>query len=134
MSPSASSSLLQWFVDYFSNVNPSKDLSTNSGGDGGILGSIVYEMFGLGDAFGRVMVNNLKVKSFGLNNSGFRVNQRALNRGLSKTRNVSLPGAEPYPSTSSLPNRFLDHGFTAARALTLREVRRAYVDPSDLER
>jgi len=51
MSPEASSSLIQWFVDYFSN-NSQKDA---------ILGGIVYEMFGLGDSFGRVMLNNLKV-------------------------------------------------------------------------
>lgn len=50
MSPSHSSALLQWFAGYFS-----------SSQDGAALGSIVYEMFGLKDAFGRVMVNNLKV-------------------------------------------------------------------------
>ena len=47
MSPAHSSALLRWFSRYFSN--------------GAILGSVVYEMFGLDDAFGRVMVNNLKV-------------------------------------------------------------------------
>lgn len=51
MPPEASSSLIQWFVDYFSDNNK-KDA---------ILGGIVYEMFGLGDSFGRVMLNNLKV-------------------------------------------------------------------------
>lgn len=49
MSPEASSALFQWFVDY---------LST---GQQAILGSVVYEMFGLNDPFGRMMVNNLKV-------------------------------------------------------------------------
>jgi len=48
MSPAHSSALLRWFVDYFSKP-------------GVALGSIVYEMFGLEDAFGRVMLNNLKV-------------------------------------------------------------------------
>ena len=51
MAPEASSSLIQWFVDYFSG-NQREDA---------VLGGIVYEMFGLGDSFGRVMVNNLKV-------------------------------------------------------------------------
>jgi hypothetical protein len=50
MAPEASSSLIQWFVDYFSANNK-----------GAVLGSIVYEMFGLNDPFGRVMLNNLKV-------------------------------------------------------------------------
>lgn len=50
MSPAESSAVIQSFVDYFSQDQ------------GGILGSIVYEMFGLGDAFGRVMLNNLKVR------------------------------------------------------------------------
>jgi hypothetical protein len=52
MSPAASSAVLQWFLDYFSP-------------DGsGVLGSIVYEMFRLQDSFGRVMVDNLKVRCF----------------------------------------------------------------------
>ncbi|KAJ7280199.1 S-adenosyl-L-methionine-dependent methyltransferase [Mycena rebaudengoi] len=98
MSPAASSTLLQWFVDYFSPEG------------GGVLGSIVYEMFKLQDSFGRVMVNNLQA------------------------RNVSLPGAEPYPDLASLPGRFLNLGFTAARALTLKDIRKSYIAPAELER
>ena len=45
-----------------------------------------------------------------------------------------LPGAEPYPTKASLPTRFLKHGFTAAKALTLREIRRSYVHPAEQER
>jgi [phosphatase 2A protein]-leucine-carboxy methyltransferase len=50
MNPAASNALIRWFVDYFSTA-PS-----------GLLGSVVYEMFKLNDAFGRVMLNNLKVR------------------------------------------------------------------------
>lgn len=60
MSPSASSAILQWFVDYLSHPN---DPSSADPDDGTVLGSVVYEMFGLGDAFGRVMLNNLKASS-----------------------------------------------------------------------
>ncbi|KAJ7641548.1 S-adenosyl-L-methionine-dependent methyltransferase [Roridomyces roridus] len=77
---------------------------------GGALGSIVYEMFRLQDSFGRVMVENLKA------------------------RHVSLPGAEPYPDVKSLPGRFLNLGFTAASALTLKEIRKSYVSREELER
>jgi [phosphatase 2A protein]-leucine-carboxy methyltransferase len=56
MSPTASSMLVQWFVDYFSSLST----STTAAG-GGVLGSIVYEMFGLNDSFGKEMVRNLKV-------------------------------------------------------------------------
>lgn len=52
----------------------------------------------------------------------------------SKTRNVSLPGAEPYPTIESLPKRFLDNGFTTSRALNLREIRGSYIDPPELKR
>ena len=51
MSPQASEALVRWFVDYFSTS------STPT-----VLGSIVYEMFGLNDSFGKVMLNNLKVR------------------------------------------------------------------------
>lgn len=46
MTPTASCNLIKWFVDYFSGK--------------GALGAIVYEMFGLDDAFGRMMLSNLK--------------------------------------------------------------------------
>jgi hypothetical protein len=53
MSPEASSILIQWFVDFFS---PSTRTPLP-----GTLGCTVYEMFGLEDAFGQVMMNNLRV-------------------------------------------------------------------------
>lgn len=45
MERTASDALLRWFVEQ----------------SRGPVGAVVYEMFGLEDAFGRMMVNNLKV-------------------------------------------------------------------------
>ena len=50
MEPAASDAILRWFVEYFSETRAP-------------VGGIVYEMFGLGDAFGKVMVDNLKVST-----------------------------------------------------------------------
>jgi len=47
VAPEASQTLTQWFVDYFASSS--------------VLGAVVYEMFGLNDSFGTVMVENLKV-------------------------------------------------------------------------
>jgi [phosphatase 2A protein]-leucine-carboxy methyltransferase len=41
---------MQWFVDLFSQTSTP-----------GTMGGVVYEMFGLEDAFGQVMMNNLQV-------------------------------------------------------------------------
>ncbi|KAF7792750.1 hypothetical protein EIP86_003848 [Pleurotus ostreatoroseus] len=87
MSPEASAAIVQWFVDHLS-AAPEKP----------VLGGIVYEMFGLGDAFGQVMYENLKV------------------------RNVTLPGVEPYQDVPSLPKRFLQHGFTISELEMLDEL------------
>ncbi|KAI0368987.1 leucine carboxyl methyltransferase [Pilatotrama ljubarskyi] len=103
MSPTASGNLLRWFTDYFAAQDAPQ-------GGRGVLGCIVYEMFALGDQFGKVMVSNLKA------------------------RNVTLPGAEPYPTFASLPNRFLQHGWEVAKALTLKDIRREYIGPSELDR
>ncbi|KAJ2928657.1 hypothetical protein H1R20_g8458, partial [Candolleomyces eurysporus] len=51
-----------------------------------------------------------------------------------KARNVTLPGAEPFNTLESLSERLTGVGFTAARALTLKEIRRAYVEESELNR
>ncbi|KAI0311489.1 leucine carboxyl methyltransferase [Amylostereum chailletii] len=95
MTPDASNGLIHWFVDYVKE---------------GALGAIVYEMFGLEDAFGRVMMSNLR------------------------SRNVTLPGVAPYPTFASLPQRFLRLGFSAARALTLREIRLRYIEADEQDR
>lgn len=50
MKPSESDAVIKWFADYLSSSNQST-----------VLGGIVYEMFGLNDPFGKVMLNNLKV-------------------------------------------------------------------------
>ncbi|KAG5717458.1 hypothetical protein E4T56_gene5999 [Termitomyces sp. T112] len=82
MEPGASDGILRWFAGHVE----------------GPLGGIVYEMFGLEDAFGKVMVENLKA------------------------RGVLLPGAVPYSSVEKLPGRFLGTGFERAGAVTLREL------------
>ncbi|KAF9019758.1 leucine carboxyl methyltransferase [Hymenopellis radicata] len=88
MSPDSSNALLTWFRQQFSD---------------GILGSVVYEMFGLEDSFGRVMVNNLKVRG---------------------VQHMVL----------SLPARFLNVGFTAAAALSLRDIRLQYISRTEVNR
>jgi hypothetical protein len=51
-----------------------------------------------------------------------------------KSRGVSLPGVEPYTDLASLSRRFLSLGFSTAQALTLREIRRMYIEPRELQR
>lgn len=116
MSPSSSSRLLEWFVQIF------KRAQTRA------LGCIVYEMFGLDDAFGRVMLTNLRVNI----SSSMFLSLWAYHH-LQK-RQIYLPGAEPYPTSGSLSNRFLQTGFSAARALTLKEIRKSYITSEELER
>ena len=50
MKPEESDAVIRWFVDYLASSNSSP-----------VLGGIVYEMFGLNDPFGKVMLNNLRV-------------------------------------------------------------------------
>ena len=53
MTPASSNGILRWFTGYFSSPSAKESRS--------VLGCIVYEMFALEDAFGKVMVNNLRV-------------------------------------------------------------------------
>ncbi|KAF7782721.1 hypothetical protein Agabi119p4_2097 [Agaricus bisporus var. burnettii] len=99
MEVNVSSRLLQWFVDYFS-----------ADGGGAPLGCVIYEMFGLNDPFGRVMLNNLRARS------------------------VTLPGAEPFMTLDSLIERLLKTGFHKGWALTLKEIRKSYIEPEELAR
>lgn len=114
MSTEASSKLLSWFVHYASS-------------GAGVLGCVIYEMFGLHDSFGKVMVNNLKVRAPSPSSP-------SLNSCVLKARNVTLPGAEPFTTLDSLSKRFTDVGFSAGRALTLKEIKRAYIEQSELDR
>jgi len=53
---------------------------------------------------------------------------------LPQERQIDLPGVEPFPTSESLLDRFLKTGFSAARALTLKEIRKSYITLEELER
>lgn len=115
MEVNVSSRLLQWFVDYFS-----------ADGGGAPLGCVIYEMFGLNDPFGRVMLNNLRVSMC--------VQRRQVYLIQLKARSVTLPGAEPFMTLDSLVERLLKTGFHKGWALTLKEIRKSYIEPEELAR
>lgn len=52
MSPQESNAILRWVLEHF---------NASASGKSAVVGGIVYEMFKLNDAFGRIMLNNLKV-------------------------------------------------------------------------
>ncbi|OCH90602.1 leucine carboxyl methyltransferase [Obba rivulosa] len=95
MAPAASSRLVQWFTGYF---------------ESGVLGGLIYEMYGLEDNFGNVMKDNLRA------------------------RGISLPGVEPFTTFASVQSRFAQYGFVTSHALSLREIRRSYISPAERER
>ena len=144
MHPSASDALIRWFADYCTGPSPSP--STGSNPNTGALGCIVYEMFGLTDAFGRVMLNNLRVSAYTPVSHAYPCLTRIpLSHpppprlfippsASPQSRGVALPRADPYPTRASLPPRFLRLGFSAAHALTLREIRADYTPRPELER
>ena len=53
---------------------------------------------------------------------------------LLQVRGVSLPGAAPYPTFESLPERFTRHEFTTSKALTLREIRKTLISYEESHR
>jgi [phosphatase 2A protein]-leucine-carboxy methyltransferase len=118
MTPEEADTILRRFTEYF-------------GAAGTPLGAVVYEMFNLGDSFGRVMLNNLSV-------SAVRVRHRKRRQLtvflLIQARGISLPGAVPYTSKDSLLSRFLRHDFTNAKAQTLRDVRYVHTGVEEAER
>jgi len=114
VTPEASVALIQWFADYSASSS--------------VLGAVVYEMFGLNDSFGNVMVENLKVP-FTPSTKSLRVDFVSF-----QVRGVSLPGVEPYPTFESLPQRFTRHEFTTSKALTLSEIRKTLVSYDESQR
>lgn len=47
---------------------------------------------------------------------------------------MTLPGAKPFTTLDSLVARFLEVGFQTGRALTLKEIRRSYIESEELAR
>ncbi|KAG9024262.1 carboxy methyl transferase for protein phosphatase 2A [Tulasnella sp. JGI-2019a] len=90
---STSTQILQWFTGNFSNV-----------------AAVIYEMFGLGDSFGKVMRANMQ------------------------DRSIELRGVDAHPTIESHRQRFLTAGFSSAQALSLKDVRLSYTSQSELER
>ncbi|KAG9044095.1 carboxy methyl transferase for protein phosphatase 2A [Tulasnella sp. UAMH 9824] len=71
---------------------------------------ISYDMFGLGDAFGKVMRENLQI------------------------RNIELPGADDDPTMASLKRRLHDSGLPIAHSITLKNARAACFSELELQR
>ena len=117
VAPEASEVLVQWFVDYFASSS--------------VLGAMVYEMFGLNDSFGTVMVENLKVLPHSIPDVP---HVPCVDDVPFQVRGVSLPGAAPYPTFESLPQRFTRHEFTTSKALTLREIRKTLISYEESRR
>ncbi|KZO93872.1 leucine carboxyl methyltransferase [Calocera viscosa TUFC12733] len=97
MPPEAGGALLHWAT-----------AGLGLGGERVPVGVVLYEMFGLGDAFGGVMRENLAA------------------------RGVSIPGT--LPSLHALQERFEAAGYTQSSALTLQDIRTHYVPRSETER
>lgn len=74
MSPSQSSSIVQWFAEYT---------------DSAPLGVVVYEMFKLGDPFGKMMKNNLKVSFILTGVSFLNLQSKDEKGGVARSRAVS---------------------------------------------
>ncbi|WWC69145.1 uncharacterized protein I206_103081 [Kwoniella pini CBS 10737] len=76
---------------------------------------LIYEMIGINDSFGKVMKRNLS------------------------SRNLSLPGSEPFPTPKSQADRFLNSNlgkgvFTSSQVKTLWQIREEIIDQEELQR
>jgi len=71
---------------------------------------VVYEQILPDDAFGSVMLQNLRL------------------------RNIELRGIYAYPSLESQKERFLKKGWTHAEAIDINKLHDRHIDPRELER
>ncbi|KAG9126168.1 carboxy methyl transferase for protein phosphatase 2A [Ceratobasidium sp. 392] len=93
MTQDASSAIVRWFSETFSRT-----------------AGIVYEMFGVQDAFGKVLKENLKA------------------------RQIDLPGVDAFPTLDSQVVRFSSNGLPIVKGRTLQDIRRENIPDSELQR
>ncbi|KIO22660.1 hypothetical protein M407DRAFT_116668 [Tulasnella calospora MUT 4182] len=93
MSPETSAAIIRWFTERYSRVS-----------------IISYDMFGLGDAFGKVMRENLQI------------------------RNIELPGVDDNPTRQSLEHRLHGCGLSETNSVTLKNARAACFPGPEVDR
>ncbi|KAG8985142.1 carboxy methyl transferase for protein phosphatase 2A [Tulasnella sp. 427] len=93
MSPELSTGIIRWFSERCPRVS-----------------LVSYDMFGLGDSFGKVMRDNLKI------------------------RNIELLGVDDLSTKQSLESRMSRAGLPATSSLTLEEARKSCLSGSESER
>ncbi|KAG0269017.1 hypothetical protein DFQ27_005123 [Actinomortierella ambigua] len=71
---------------------------------------VLYEQIQPSDAFGAMMVRNLKA------------------------RQIEIPGIYAYPSLESQEQRFLSRGWKAAKAVDMNSLQTEYLSPAEMER